>query len=103
MSGPNEAVTAMEAPIEPDLPIIDAHHHLWIDPPFGQGQPYPVEQFAAEREQSGHAFAATVFVDCHRSYLTDGPVEMRPIGETRTIAAEADAADMAGGAMASST
>jgi hypothetical protein len=25
-----------EATLEPDLPICDAHHHLWIDVPMGQ-------------------------------------------------------------------
>jgi L-fuconolactonase len=89
----------VEAAIEPDLPIIDAHHHLWIDPPQGQYAAYPIEQLADERAQSGHAIAATVFVDCHRSYLTTGPEELRPIGETQTIAAEADIADAAGGIM----
>ncbi|HEY1968810.1 MAG TPA: amidohydrolase family protein, partial [Pseudonocardia sp.] len=82
-----------------DVPIIDAHHHLWIEPPFPQFAPFPIEQLADLRAASGHDVRATVFVDCQRTYLTDGPEELRVIGETRTVDAEAEAARQAGGAM----
>jgi predicted TIM-barrel fold metal-dependent hydrolase len=80
-----------------DVPIIDAHHHLWIDPPFPQFQTFPIEQLAAMRAATGNDMRATVFVDCRRDYLTDGPEELRPIGETRTVETEAHAAASSGG------
>jgi L-fuconolactonase len=88
-----------EPPLEPDLPIIDAHHHLWINAPVPQYGPYTIETLAAERAASGHNIRSTVFVDCHRSYLEEGPIEFRSVGETRTIDAEASAAEAAGGTM----
>jgi predicted TIM-barrel fold metal-dependent hydrolase len=75
-----------EAAIEPDLPIIDAHHHLWLEPPFPQFQPFMIADLAAERARSGHNIPATVHIDCQTGYLKDGPPEMRTVGETRTIA-----------------
>lgn len=80
-----------------DVPIIDAHHHLWVDPPFPQFPTFPIEQLASLRAGSGYDMRATVFVDCLRDYLTDGPEEMRVIGETRAVEAEAQAADSEGG------
>ncbi len=76
-----------EPAIEPDLPIVDPHHHLWITPPFAGLTPFPIEQLADERAESGHDVRATVFVDCQRDYLRDGPEEMRVIGETRAVEA----------------
>jgi L-fuconolactonase len=92
-------VKTTESALDPDLPIIDAHHHLWVQPPLAQMPPYPIEAFAADRAKSGHDVRASVFADCYRSYLEDGPAEFRPIGETRTIEAEANAAEAAGGEM----
>lgn len=89
-----------EEPIEPDLPIIDPHHHLWEKGPFPFLPPYPIESLAQDRTNSGHNIRATVFVDCQTGYLTDGPPEMRVVGETQTIEAQAAAAEAAGGAMA---
>jgi L-fuconolactonase len=88
-----------EPALEPDLPIIDPHHHLWLVPPVPQYRAYPIETLADERASSGHDIRSTVFVDCYRSYLEDGPSEFYPIGETRTIDAEASAAEAAGGKM----
>src|SRR5882757_11562412 len=88
---------ATEPALDPDLPIIDPHHHLWIESPTPNYRSYPIETLAAECAESGHDIRASVFVDCYRSYLTDGPAELRPIGETRTIEAEATAALAAGG------
>ena len=40
-----------EEVLEPDLPIIDAHHHLWIRP----SQRYLADAFAADIAGGGHA------------------------------------------------
>lgn len=95
-----DPLAVCEPALDPDLPIIDAHHHLWIEPPFPEMAPYPIEQFAAEIGASGHNVRQTVFVDCQRGYLTDGPEHLRVIGETRTMEAEASRAEAAGGDLA---
>ncbi len=74
--------------LEPDLPIVDTHHHVWSH----RGQ-YLVDEFLADTG-SGHNVEATVFVECRLEYLQDGPEEMRSIGEVAYVArlaAEADA------------
>lgn len=68
--------------IEPDLPIVDAHHHLWSRPHL----PYMISEFAADLA-SGHHIVATVFVECLEGYREHGPHSLRPAGETETITA----------------
>jgi L-fuconolactonase len=68
--------------LEPDLPIIDAHHHIWEEP----GNPYLLDDFAGDLT-SGHAIEATVFVQAHYGYLDTGPASLRPVGETEKIMA----------------
>jgi L-fuconolactonase len=70
-----------EQALEPDLPIIDAHHHIW-DPP---GARYLFEHYLADI-QSGHRITASVFIECHSMYRVDGPEELRPLGETEFAA-----------------
>ena len=38
---------------------------------------------------SGHRIEATVFVECSWAYRTDGPVELREVGETEFVASQA--------------
>lgn len=78
---------ADEAVIEPDLPIIDAHHHLWEQ----DGHPYLLDELATDLA-SGHSVAATVFVQAHYGYRPDGPAHLAPVGETEKVAAIARAA-----------
>jgi L-fuconolactonase len=68
--------------IEPDLPIVDAHHHLW-ERPSGR---YLLDELRADLG-SGHNIRATVFIQCGYGYRSDGPDEMRPVGETQRVAA----------------
>lgn len=84
MSGPNYLAVRpewlalrREAPLEPDLPIVDAHHHLWDRP----GWPYLVDAYRADIEASGHDIVATVYVQAQSMYRTGGPAELRPVGE----------------------
>jgi L-fuconolactonase len=70
--------------IEPDLPIIDPHHHLWRARP----DQYLLEDLA-EDLGTGHNVRATVFIQCGSAYRKDGPEEMRPVGETEFVAAVA--------------
>jgi predicted TIM-barrel fold metal-dependent hydrolase len=70
-----------EAPIEPDLPIVDGHHHLWVRPE----RKYGTEEMARDIEESGHNVVATVFMDSGSGYLTDGPEILRSVGETKWV------------------
>ncbi len=78
-----------EAVLEPDLPICDAHHHLWEDRGH-TGSAYPLEALLADTSR-GHNVVRTVFVECHTAYRTDGPEHLRPVGETEYVAAAAQA------------
>lgn len=66
--------------IEPGLPIVDAHHHLWDYPDHR----YMLDQLLADTG-SGHNVVATVFVECAAMYRADGPQHMRPVGETEFV------------------
>ncbi|WP_153503180.1 amidohydrolase family protein [Cumulibacter manganitolerans] len=74
--------TQREAALEPELPIIDPHHHLWDAPGL---QPYLVPQLHADTG-AGHNVLATVFIDCVWDYRRDGPPELRALGETERAA-----------------
>ena len=63
--------------LEPELPIVDPHHHLWIRP----GWRYLLDDLLADTN-TGHRIAATVYVQARSMYRESGPVEMRPVGET---------------------
>jgi L-fuconolactonase len=77
-----------EEVLDPDLPIIDPHHHLWDRP----GSRYCLDELAADLN-SGHNVVATVFLQCFWSYRAEGPEEMRPIGETEFVASVAAEAE----------
>ena len=66
--------------LEPDLPIIDPHHHIWKQP----GNIYGVDDLKAD-VSSGHRVIATVFVQAHHGYRTSGPEALRCVGETEAI------------------
>ncbi len=70
-----------EAALEPDLPIVDTHHHVWDAP----NNRYLVDELAADLG-GGHNVVATVFNECLAMYRAGGPVEMRPVGETEFVA-----------------
>ncbi len=74
------SLPAREAIIEPALPICDAHHHLWDAP----GNRYLLLEFLDDIE-SGHNILSTVFMECQEGYDRDGPVALRPVGETRFV------------------
>lgn len=77
--------------LESALPIIDPHHHLWER----DGQPYFLNELLADTG-SGHNIVATIFAQCAWAYRTDGPEELRPVGETEFVAAIADEAERLG-------
>jgi L-fuconolactonase len=67
--------------LEPDLPIVDPHHHLWDRP----GARYLFEELLGDTG-SGHDIRATVFVQCRSMYRAGGPEELRSVGETEFVA-----------------
>ena len=54
--------------IEPDLPIVDPHHHMWDRP----GNRYLLPDLLAD-VGSGHNVVATCFEECREMYRADGP------------------------------
>jgi L-fuconolactonase len=69
-----------EDPLDPDLPICDAHHHLYDDP----SRQYLFDEFL-EDIRGGHRIVKTVFVEGHTHYRKSGPEEMKPVGETEFV------------------
>jgi L-fuconolactonase len=70
-----------EAALEPDLPIIDPHHHFWDTPHRGH---YFLPELLADIG-GGHNVVATVFLECQAMYRKDGPPEMAPVGEVEFV------------------
>jgi L-fuconolactonase len=94
-----DAAAQTEAILEPDLPIIDPHHHLWDWPaamfanrPATHGfekvirraTRYLLPEFLADLN-SGHNIRATVFVQCGAMYRADAPEAFKPVGETEFV------------------
>jgi L-fuconolactonase len=63
--------------LEPDLPIVDPHHHLVDRDNTGR---YLLPDLLADTG-SGHNITATVYLEWLSMYRADGPVELRPVGE----------------------
>jgi L-fuconolactonase len=72
-----------ESALEPTLPIIDPHHHLW-DYPKVTGGRYLLDELLADTG-SGHNIVATVFMECASMYRESGPESLRPVGETEFV------------------
>ena len=68
-----------EVALEPGLPIIDPHHHLWDDE---RGR-YLAEELL--EEFAGHNVIATVYAQYRAMYRAYGPPSMRPVGEVEFI------------------
>ena len=77
--------------LEPELPIIDPHHHLWVR----NGYSYLMPELAADLA-SGHNIVGTVYAECHSMYRADGVEAQRSLGETEFVRGQA--AMSAGGA-----
>jgi predicted TIM-barrel fold metal-dependent hydrolase len=70
-----------ETALEPALPIIDPHHHLWDTPVRGL---YFLPELLADIG-GGHNIVSTVFLECQSMFRADGPQEMRPVGEVEFV------------------
>jgi L-fuconolactonase len=70
-----------EPALEPDLPIIDPHHHFWETPQRGR---YLLPDLLADIG-GGHNIVSTVFLECRAMYRKAGPREMAPVGEVEFV------------------
>jgi L-fuconolactonase len=70
-----------EAALEPDLPIIDPHHHFWETPERGR---YLLPELLSDLG-GGHNIVSTVFLECRAMYRKDGPREMAAVGEVEFV------------------
>ena len=77
-----------EDALNPALPIIDPHHHLWDHP----DNRYVAEDFLTDTA-SGHNVVQSVFVECTSMYRKTGPSELKPVGETEYVRELADKSD----------
>lgn len=77
-----DAVT--EEIIDPGLPIVDPHHHLWNRPEYKPYTRYFLDELL-EDTGSGHNVVATVYVECRSNYREDGPEHLRSVGETEFV------------------
>ncbi|WP_241018948.1 amidohydrolase family protein [Paraburkholderia sp. Tr-20389] len=75
-----------EEALEPELPIIDPHHHVWDDE---RGRYMSTELM--HDLSSGHRIEATVFVQFKSGYRKNGPASMQPVGEVEFARSFADA------------
>jgi L-fuconolactonase len=66
--------------IEPELEIVDPHHHLWDHDDYR----FLLDELLADTS-SGHKITKTVFIECGSMYRANGPVEMKPVGETEFV------------------
>ena len=86
--------------IEPGLPIVDSHHHLWFTPPaalraleertdpaapmlrriYGARPRYLLEEIVDD-VSAGHDVRATCYVEGHAMLRADGPEALRSVGE----------------------
>ncbi len=69
-----------EEALEPELEIVDPHHHLWMR----LGEPYLLPEFAIDLA-TGHNVVSTVYAECRSMYRQTGPDELRSLGETEFV------------------
>ncbi len=68
-----------EEAIEPDLPIVDPHHHLWQ-----RSVPYWVPELLKDL-QCGHNIRGTVYIEAAAMYRVDGDRRYASLGEVEYV------------------
>lgn len=96
--------TPSEPIIDPDLPIVDAHHHLWflpdrtlaamethdsiaagaLAPTLRRHRRYLLDEFVSDLG-AGHRVCASVFVEAHTMYRASGPETLKSVGEVEFV------------------
>ena len=69
-----------EPALEPELPICDAHHHLWQRPP----EIYLLNDLLDDLN-CGHNIVSTVAIECGYGYRQSGREELKPVGEVEFL------------------
>ncbi len=82
-----------ETQLYPDLPIIDAHHHLYDHASDGfaamtRRRRFLIDDYL-EFVGDGHNLVATIAVEAHGMYAADGPQERRAVNETEFLNGQA--------------
>jgi predicted TIM-barrel fold metal-dependent hydrolase len=72
---------AREATLDPNIRIVDPHHHLVDRPETGR---YLLPELLADLD-SDHNIVGTVYVEWLSMYRADGPIELRPVGEVEFV------------------
>jgi|HubBroStandDraft_1064217.scaffolds.fasta_scaffold26184_2 L-fuconolactonase len=81
LSEVNREESPKEVIVEPDLRIVDSHHHLW---PSGYWIPYDLDALQTDIGR-GHRIEETVFIECMTSFRQDGDEALKPVGETEFV------------------
>ncbi|MDE2434979.1 MAG: amidohydrolase family protein [Sphingomonadales bacterium] len=95
----SDAILKPEAILEPDLAIIDPHHHLWDLRPVLPAFPEPLHPFLAAialtpyytfdelhaDASGGHNVVATVFMECGAFYRAGASEELKVVGEVEYV------------------
>ena len=74
--------------LDPNIEIIDPHHHLWHGPedhPGVKGSYRYLLEDLWKDTSSGHNIKKTVFIDCGQEYYQEGPEQFKPVGETEFV------------------
>lgn len=85
--------------LEPDLPIVDPHHHLWDRTAAVQAMPQLAHGFMdiirniprylfddlLKDLRSGHNIRGTIYMECGAMYRAGGPQALRCVGETEFV------------------
>lgn len=71
--------------VDPDLPVIDAHIHLWTR------DNYFAPDFIAD-VQAGHKVVSSIYVECSMAYSDDPREAYRPVAENRYVLDQVDLA-----------
>jgi predicted TIM-barrel fold metal-dependent hydrolase len=88
------SIALTEEILEPELPIVDPHHHLWLLPKseiakldsstwskmLRSHARYLLDEFLAD-VNTGHNIQATVYIQCESMYRAQGPEAMKSLGE----------------------
>jgi L-fuconolactonase len=80
-----EVFRVLECVLDPDLPIVDPHHHFYSRNHWSADHsPYLIDEIASDMA-SGHNVCATVYVECGEPWRNDGPAHLRPVEEVEFV------------------
>ena len=80
--------SVQEKPLDPGMPIIDTHAHLYDDPVRRANLGgFMTDEFLDEIKKSGHRVVSSVHCEAYRTFVDeDAPVELQAVAETRAAA-----------------